>query len=110
VTTPGPESKLVKAILDHIKSEPAGHAVKVHGSQFTSAGEPDINACIAGRHVVIEVKQPGKKPTPIQFAAMRRWERVGSLAGWVTSLDEARELLSHWDDYDWANPQLLVQP
>ena len=30
------------------------------------AGDPDIDACLRGRSVQLEVKRPGEKPTPLQ--------------------------------------------
>ena len=45
-------------------------------------GEPDLVCCQNGRTVVIEVKQPGKKPTPLQMQRLREWANAGALALW----------------------------
>lgn len=103
---PRNESTLVSWCMDHIKRRGDGHARKVHGSAFQSAGEPDIDACVAGRAVKVEVKMPGGTPTPIQMGAMRRWESAGALTGWVTSVDELKKLLDYAEDHAWVNPQL----
>lgn len=105
-TAQQPEGKITGKIIDHIKSLPKAHARKVHQDRF-SGGEPDVDAVIDGRAVKIEVKVPGKEPTPRQMAVMRRWVPTGALVGWVVSLDEAKALLEHLDDPDWVNPQLV---
>jgi hypothetical protein len=97
-------------VIARIKDDHGGHARKVHGSAMGTAGEPDIDACIRGRATKVELKQPGNSPTPSQMGALRRWERVGALAGWVTNLVELDELLSHVDDVEWLNPQLEREP
>jgi hypothetical protein len=105
MATPGPETRLVQKLLVRLRRD--GWAIKVHGSEFSSAGEPDITACIRGRLVMIEVKVPGKRPDPKQYAALRRWEAAGALAGWVTSEAELEQLLAHVGDLGWVNPQLV---
>ena len=106
---PAPRSEIVivDACIGHIISAyERSHARKVHGSRFQQAGEPDIDAAINGRAVKVEVKMPGEVPTPIQYAAMRRWERAGALAGWCTSTRELELLLGHLEDPQWRNPQI----
>lgn len=100
-----PEAKITKKIIEHIRGLDGGHARKVHQSRFQQ-GEPDVDACVRGRSVKIEVKVPGNEPTANQMAIMRIWARVGALVGWATSVDEVVELLTHLDDLDWENPQL----
>jgi hypothetical protein len=46
------------------------------------AGVPDIIACFNGRFVAIEVKRPGKKPTPLQIRRLLEIERAGGFALW----------------------------
>ena len=89
-----------------MRSLPDAWCVKVHGNPYTSRGEPDLDACVRGRAVKVEVKVGRNKPTDVQMAAMRRWEDAGALVGWVTSLEELQELLTHLEDYGWKNPQL----
>jgi len=81
-------------------------AQKFHGSQYSSGGEPDIDACVDGRSVKVEVKRPGNRPTPRQYHAMRRWEAAGALTGWVTSVADLQELLTHLYEREWKNPTI----
>lgn len=50
-------------------------------------GEADVLACVphpngsgVGVFVAIEVKQPGKKPSPLQLAKLERWRKAGAIA------------------------------
>ena len=81
------------------------------GTGATKKGTPDILACVPGRIVVgrfvaCELKQPGEKPTPLQFKRLRDYAAAGALAGWATTEVELDWLLSHIDDTAWVNPQL----
>lgn len=96
--TAKPETRLVKKIRDRLQAEAAkrGMRLKVekrHGSEFSVAGEPDLFGSLDGMHFELEVKVPGKVPTPLQFRRLDEWEQVGSIAGWVTSPEEAVEVL-----------------
>lgn len=104
----GPETKLSSKVMDRIRKEYAGEVRKVHADAYGAANEPDIDACILGRCVKIELKVPGKVPTPGQYGRLRAWARAGALAGWVTTLDELDELLVHVGDVGWVNPQLAA--
>ena len=42
-------------------------------------GDPDIDACIRGRSVQIEVKRPGERPTLLQLKRIEEWRRRQSL-------------------------------
>lgn len=70
---------------------------KRHGSEFAVAGEPDLFGSIDGRHFEIEVKQPGRKPEPIQHRRLEEWKETGAITGWATTAEEACRLL--WPDY-----------
>lgn len=100
------ETALVKSLIDWLRLQPECWARKVHGSRYQDAGEPDIDGCLRGRAIKIEVKMPGNRPTGVQMGALRRWAKAGALAGWVTSKAQLEELLSHADDRAWQNPQL----
>lgn len=102
----GPETRLVGRVIERIKWL-GGHARKVHGNVYVS-GEPDVDGCLRGRALKVEVKVPGERPTPLQMSVLRRWERAGALAGWVASVDELDELLAHLDEPGWHNPQLRI--
>ena len=55
------ESDIVAAILRLLKKTPCCFAWKEHGSMYSTAGIPDIIACVHGRFVAFEVKTPGGK-------------------------------------------------
>lgn len=102
-----PEGKVVSACIARINAEPRSRVVKVTTTQYsTTGGEPDLDACIRGRAVKIEVKAKGKKPTPRQYSVLRKWEAAGALAGYADSVEMLEEILNHLDDPAWLNPQL----
>lgn len=87
------EGRLVAALIRRIQSDPRpSHARKVHGSQYQT-GQPDIDACVSGIAVKIEVKMPGREPTPLQAKRLREWEDAGAVVGCVHSMAELEELL-----------------
>lgn len=61
---------------------------------YGNVGEPDIDACIDGFALKLEVKVPGKHPTPRQEKALRDWAAAGAYAGCVHSLEEAMEIIN----------------
>lgn len=65
--------------------------IKTHGSTLRQ-GEPDLYCCwpdgTIGWYVVIEMKQPGKKPRPLQYLKLRRWAKSGAIAFWSSDPDE----------------------
>lgn len=99
------ERDVVAAIVRELRARGA-EVIKTHGDQFTVPGEPDLLACLEGRMVRIEVKQPGQHPTAAQYARLRAWEKAGALCGWCTSPGDAADLLAHFHDPSWKNPQL----
>lgn len=92
-----------------------GSAYHPIGTGATSQGEPDIIAVIPipygsggvvyslGRHVVIELKQPGNEPTPKQASRLRKYADSGSHAGWATTMEEVDAILEHADDPSWRH-------
>jgi len=87
------ESSLTTRILKYLNSLPGCKAEKRHGSQYSEAGAPDINACYQGRSVQIEVKRPGEKPTRIQLKRLREWQEAGAVVGWVTDLEGVKKII-----------------
>jgi hypothetical protein len=71
------------------------NARKVHGSRFGSAGEPDIDACVRGRTVKIEVKAPGRRGnvTAIQKKRLETWAAAGAVTGVVCDEQELVDIL-----------------
>lgn len=103
------ETAFQQATVKRIREDYGGWARKVHGNAVT-IGEPDIDACIRGRAVKLELKQPGEKPTKIQMVKLRLWADAGALSGWAVTMVEVDALLEHVDDTAWINPQLLPSP
>jgi hypothetical protein len=69
--------------------------IKVHVTAYMRTGEPDLLGCLppSGRTVALEVKQPGKKATPVQQMRLMMWEKAGAITGTVHSADEAEMLV-----------------
>ena len=87
------ESSLTTRIIKYLNSLPGCKAEKRHGSQYSEAGAPDINACYRGRSVQIEVKRPGEKPTRIQLKRLREWQEADAVVGWVTDLEGVKKII-----------------
>lgn len=115
---PRASEKLLQAAVMKRLRAPVGEgwgAAAYHpvGSAAAKGGEPDCVGSVPipafgglGRHFAIELKQPGKKPTPLQAKRLRDYAAAGSLAGWATTEAEVDELMSHADDPSWVNPQI----
>ena len=86
------ERAIVKAILAYLNGLPGCLARKRWGGGMGVAGDPDIDACIRGRSLQLEVKRPGEKPTPLQLKRLEEWRQAGALVGVVTSVAEVRTL------------------
>jgi hypothetical protein len=87
------ESSIVAAIVRVAKAD-GWWVMKIHGGPYQLAGVPDLLLLKNGNAMFFEVKQPGKKPTPLQARRMAEIEREGGTACHVvTSKEQARELL-----------------
>lgn len=88
------EKDLVRKIIKWFKSE-GGKAVKNHGSIFSEIGNPDIFASHPKipKPIVIEAKQPGEKPTPIQYQRLSEWKEAGALAFWCDNFIDFLEVM-----------------
>lgn len=73
---------------------------KVHGSESSQAGIPDLICCVPcpdcqlGRFVALEAKVPGKILTPLQALTLDEIRAAGGLAAMVDSVDSARIVLN----------------
>lgn len=79
-----PEAKEKDEIDKYLKLIGA-YVVKSATFGFGASGHPDRVCCIGGRFVSIEVKRPGKEPTPIQERRMNEVRATGGVAFWGTS-------------------------
>ena len=92
------EAELQRRIRKRLTEEFGGKWVKIHGNRFQSAGLPDIVGCLHGQFYGMEVKQPGKGPTPIQAVFLEELTAQGAVAGIVHSIDEAVALVKNHID------------
>lgn len=58
--------------------------------KLAPTGTPDILGCYkkTGRMVLVEVKRPGKEPSPDQLIAIQDWKEAGALVFVATSIDD----------------------
>ena len=87
------ERAIVRAILDYLNGLPVCVARKRWGGGMGVAGEPDIDACVHGRSLQLEVKRPGQTPTMLQLKRLGEWSAAGAIVGVVVSVDETKALL-----------------
>lgn len=89
------ESAIVEEIITKLRKLPSAYAVKIHGGMYGISGEPDINACVNGRMVRIEVKRPETRSTvsPNQHRQIKRWNDAGALAFVACSWTEVEATL-----------------
>jgi hypothetical protein len=72
--------------------------MKIAGGGFQRPGIPDLLLLKHGRAVFLEVKQPGKLPTPLQKHVMSEIQTIGgAVAAVVTSREEAERILADAD-------------
>lgn len=92
------ESKLTRKIITYLKSEGA-FAVKIHGGPHQPAGLPDIVGCYRSIFFGLEVKVPGREHTLTERQAkkLRDITSAGGLAAMITSVAEAKEMLTGID-------------
>ena len=87
------EKSVVNTILRFLNSLPACVARKRWGGGMGIAGDPDIDACICGRSLQLEVKRPGMRATRLQLKRLEEWRRAGAITAVVGSVDDVKELL-----------------
>jgi len=91
-----PEAKLVAKIRKYLEDEYDMLTFKYHGGVFSHVGFPDIFAMYKGHFVALEVKVPGKKPTPAQIQMLDLMASHGAATDWVTSIEEVDESMRRW--------------
>lgn len=87
------ERAIVKAILAYLNGLPGCLARKRWGGGMGVAGDPDIDACIRGRSVQLEVKRPGERPTALQLKRIEEWRKAGAVVAVVHGVAEVRAVL-----------------
>jgi hypothetical protein len=106
-----PEQVIHKTVIDHLAARGASGVFAFHcpnggaRSPIEAAilkglgvvpGIPDLIILTAGRIFALELKAPGKKPTPTQARAMEAMGRAGVTVSWVAGLDPALAQLEAW--------------
>jgi hypothetical protein len=91
------ERAIVKAILAYLNGLPGCLARKRWGGGMGVAGDPDIDACVRGRSVQLEVKRSGERPTPLQLKRLDEWRQAGALVAVVSSVEDVKSLLTEVD-------------
>jgi hypothetical protein len=106
-----PEAQIQRAVLAHLEARAApdafwfhppngGARTRVEGAILKSLGVrpgvPDLILFRGGRCYSIELKAPGRQPSPAQRATIARMERAGVFCSIVDSLDRALAQLEQW--------------
>jgi len=93
------ESTVQSNIIDYINALHYGRAENVSGNARQS-GRSDVNACIGGRQLKIEVKtddtEYGKKgATKKQRLYLERWARAGAISCVVYSVEDVKWVIEY---------------
>ena len=87
-----PESHLQRRIQEALRvAFPGCYVRKVHVSEFSAAGIPDLVCCIRGMFIGIEVKMPGEQPTRLQEFELNEIGKAGGYAFVASSPEQAVE-------------------
>lgn len=87
------EKTITNTILKRLNQQHQCKAIKIHGSIYSTRGTPDIFCVKDGHAILLEVKQPGRKPTKIQEQQIAAWLGAKATACVVTSVQEALEVV-----------------
>ena len=89
------EKTIQKNILRYLNSLPRCRARNHTASgPYNQSGEPDIDGCLNGRSLKIEVKRPGGSPlTDLQQKALQEWAHVGAITGVAYSVEDVQQIL-----------------
>ena len=79
-------------------------AIKTHGAGATRSGIPDIIAVYRHHALALEVKQPGKHPTPLQTHELTRAAAAGATAAIVHSIHDVTTILDDIDQQTVRRP------
>ena len=85
---------VVVPVMKYLRTLSNGKFINIHGSVYSERGTPDIVGCIDGQMVVMECKRrSGIKADPIQEWRMQEWRYAGAIAGVISSVKDAQELI-----------------
>ena len=86
------EPQLDKKIREEIRRR-GGKVYKLHGTQFSMTGAPDLIGCLFNVPFAIEVKRPGGKATPKQQHELDGWAKQGWATGVATCVADAMQII-----------------
>lgn len=79
-----PEGKLTDAVNRQLKQLKAEGLplfwLKLHGGPMQKRGVPDLLIVVAGRALFVELKAPGKEPSPLQRVRINEIRAAGGRA------------------------------
>lgn len=84
------ESSITRSIVTMAKGR-GWWTFKIAGGPMQTSGVPDLLCVKHGRAVFLEVKQPGKKPTPLQVQRIKEIRAIGGAVAEVVSSKQAAE-------------------
>lgn len=87
------EADITKAIRQLLNTLGIWHWKQWQGPMSQPKGVSDLLGCYKGRMVAIEIKRPGRKPTPHQERFLAQVRNEGGIAFWADSLDTVIEQL-----------------
>ena len=89
-----PETKLTKKILNRLNDIEGCRAEKLHGGPYGKQ-KLDVFGAKDGKMFYLEIKVPGKKPTPKQDSTIRKWKtEAGVLATWIDRVEDAEQIIN----------------
>lgn len=74
------QEKLFENKIKRYLKERGCYCVKYFGCNYSTAGTPDILACVNGYFLAIEVKAPEGKPSELQLAKIDQIRKAGGFA------------------------------
>lgn len=75
------ETRLQQRIRKELIKAVGGKWIKIHGSSFQEAGQPDIIGCVEGQMYGFEVKLPFVgRPSALQLETLDEWRQEGAIA------------------------------
>ena len=92
------EKDITAAIQRYLKTVPCCFFWKEHGSQYGTAGLPDIICCYRGRFVAFEVKAPSGKPSKLQEITITKIKAAKGEAFIVRSVEEVRAIIKNLEE------------
>ena len=95
------KTKTETAIVNEIRvrcSTMGGKCYKLHGSQYSHVGAPDLIGYCLETPFVCEVKKSGKFASPAQRYELHQWRKIGVLAFVAHSADEFEQNLRSFSE------------